>query len=133
MPLMHVLDTPSMFVIQQCANCGHVHSIPFSSLKLGNETETDIIEFPACSCGAMEFLNRTFDTVPDNLADHRKKVNALADALKKAGQMHPKSKAKIEAEKKTPTQVGDLVGPVNKIHGLPDPVFPAGLKLPGIL
>ncbi len=128
MPIIFI--TPQEFVIQQCSACGAVHSLPIATLELGIATDHNIIALPACACGALEFLTRTFDSAPDPLADHRKKVNALAVTLKSRGQIHSAMASKIRAEKTSPQQVGDLIGPVAPIHGLPDPVFPEGLILP---
>lgn len=131
MPVVHVLDVPFHCVIAHCASCGAVQSVPLSSLQLGTEFDKNLIVLPSCcNCGAQEFLNRTFDKAPEILADHRKKVNAIAVALRDAGRVHPDHAAAVRAENTSPVQIGDLVGPVAPIYGLPEMVLPAGLKLP---
>lgn len=130
MPIIHILDVPLQCLVKHCAACGAVQSVPLDSLKLGTESDRNLIELPGCACGAQEYLNRTFDSAPEELADHRKKVNALAVALRSSGRVHPKHADAVRAETAAPAQVGDLVGPVAPIVGLPSVVVPPGLKLP---
>lgn len=130
MPILHVLDTPINFIVQQCSECGVVHTIPMTQLQLGTDHDHNLIAMPACTCGAQEYFNRTFDEVAEHLADHRKKVNALAIALKDNGQVHAKHSDRIKAEKHEPKQVGELVGPVKEIPGMPEKKIPKGVRLP---
>lgn len=131
MPILHILDVPFRCVVLYCASCGSAQSAPFTSLQLGTERDPNLIKVPACdTCGAQEILNRTFDVAPDSVAEHRKKVNALAVALKAANRVHPNQFEFFRAEKRAPAQVGDLVGPVSQISGLPKVRAPEGLKLP---
>lgn len=130
MPILHVLDVPIQALVKHCALCGAVQSIPLDALKLGTESDRNLIELPRCSCGAQEFLNRTFDSAPAELAEHRKKVNALAVALKSTGRIHSKHAEAVKAETVAPSQVGELVGPVAPISGLPSVVVPPGMRLP---
>ena len=131
MPILHVLDVPFQSVFIGCYNCGTAQSVPLNSLQLGVEKDPNLIALPACSsCGSQEFLNRTFDAAPEALADHRKKVNALAIALRGAGRIHSKHAASVKAETRVPAQVGELVGPVAPILGMPAVSVPSGLKLP---
>lgn len=131
MPILHILDVPHRCAVIYCAMCGSAQSVPFVALQLGTEQDPNTIKVPACeACGSQEVLNRTFDVAPDSVAEHRKKVNALAVALKAAGRVHPKQADFLRAETRVPAQVGDLVGPVAQISGLPPVVAPPGLKLP---
>ena len=132
MPILHILDVPFQCLVRHCANqaCGLAQTIPLDSLQLGTEKDRNLIELPPCACGAQEFLNRTFDSAPEELADHRKKVNALAIALRAGGRVHPRHAESVRRETRSPAQVGDLVGPVASIVGLPPLIVPAGLKLP---
>ncbi len=129
MPILHVIDTPTRLVIFQCAMCGLAQSVPLEKLTLGTASDPNAVVVPMCKCGAQEMLSRTFDAAPELLAGHRKKVNALAVALKEAEQLHEKHADAIKKETIAPIQVGDLVGPV-ELYGLPDVVLPPGMKLP---
>lgn len=135
MPILQISDLPFPMIVQQCTECAATVSVPRASLVLGvaheHEASSDpnLIELPPCVCGAQEFLNQTFDVAPDNMADHRKKVNALAVHMKAAGQLHPKLAEQIKADKRTPAQVGDLIGSVPVRPGLASPKLADGITL----
>jgi len=125
MPILDIIDSPIAAVIQQCANCGGTASVPRALLVLGHHdgdlvSDPNLIVLPACvQCGAVEALNQTFDSAPEELAHHRKKVNALAQHLKGKGQLHPATAEAIRKDTRVPAQIGELSGPVGKIPGLP--------------
>ena len=132
MPILDIVETPFPAIVQQCANCGSVASIPKTTLVLGHAegelaSDPNVIVLPPCACGAVETLNQTFDVIPEELAHHRKKVNALAVHLKAIGQIHPSLADVVKADKRTPKQLGALLGPVPVISGMPE--LPVGTKL----
>lgn len=129
MPIVHILDTPMAFAVQHCANCGAARSHLITSLQLGMSQDLNVIELPACPCGAQEFLNRTFDEAPEHLSEHRRAVNALATHLKSKGQVHPAHVEHFATETHEPKQSRSLAGPVAPIQGMPEIVVPDGLKL----
>jgi len=126
MPIVNVSESS---IVQQCTECANTAEVSRASLVLGvvNDTASDpnLIALPPCKCGAQEFLNRTFDTAPDQLAAHRKKVNALAIDLRTRGQVHEGLKDRIHAERHAPTQVGELLGPVVQPATAEQPANPA--------
>lgn len=67
-----------------CAACGADSSTKLSSLVLGSEQSPDVIVLPACACGAVEHLFRTFGEV-DTI--HRRTVNAVAGHLRAEGKL----------------------------------------------
>ncbi len=132
MPILDIVETPFRAVIQQCAACGAVASLPTAKLQLGQvvgaEADPNTIALPMCSkCGAVEALIRTFDSAPEELSAHRRKVNALAEHLKTSGQVHFDLVDTIAADKRVPQQVGSLLGPVQAISGMP--ALPAGVNV----
>lgn len=133
MPILQISDAPVPTLVQQCAECSNTFAVPIEGLVLGVVQDTipdpHLIALPACTCGAQEFLNQTFDEAPDHLAEHRKKVNALSIALKAKGQIHPELAERIKADTRVPSQVGKLIGSVRVQAGLPAPKLAEGLKL----
>ncbi len=132
MPILDIVETPFRAVIQQCAACGGVASLPTAKLQLGQvvgaEADPNTIALPPCSkCGAVEALIRTFDSAPEELSAHRRKVNALAEHLKASGQVHSDLVDTIAADKRVSPQVGSLLGPVQAISGMP--ALPAGVNV----
>jgi len=83
-------------ITQVCSECGFGNLIDIDSLVVGTETDPNIIILPSCSCGAQEFLNRTFD----NWGEHARIVNSLHHFLHKKGKVNPKVKDKLDKEKK---------------------------------
>lgn len=123
MPILSISQEPSSgpTVSSVCINCLTEQKTPTSALQLGMEHTKGarLIALPPCACGAQEFLQQTFDVHPiEAQAGHRKAVNALAEHLKKLGNVHPKHVDAIKSEK-TPAQVGALLGEV------PDSSLPA--------
>lgn len=82
-------------IIQVCSECDKTNIIDVDSLIVGIESDKNIIVLPQCSCGAQEFLNRTFD----NWGEHAIIVNSLHYFLHKKGKVHPKVKDKLDKEK----------------------------------
>ena len=78
-----------------CSDCGFTNVINIGGLVVGTESDENIIMLPRCSCGAQEFLNRTFD----NLGEHARIVNSLHYFLHKKGKIDPKVKDKLDKEK----------------------------------
>ena len=72
MPILDIVETPFPAIVQQCANCGSVASIPKATLVLGHAegelaSDPNVIVLPPCACGAVETLNQTFDAIPETL------------------------------------------------------------------
>lgn len=82
-------------ITQVCSGCNKVNVIDIDSLIVGMEMDKNIVMLPECSCGAQEFLNRTFD----NLGEHARIVNSLHHFLHKKGKVHKKVKGKLDKEK----------------------------------
>lgn len=82
-------------ISQVCSECGFGNMIDVDTLIVGTEIDKNIIVLPKCSCGAQEFLNRTWD----NLGEHARIVNTLHAFLHKKGKMDPKVKEKLNKEK----------------------------------
>lgn len=82
-------------IIQLCSECSKINVIDISDLLVGADTDKNVIILPECSCGAQEFLNRTFN----NLGEHARIVNSLHHFLHKKGKAHPKVKDKLDKEK----------------------------------
>lgn len=82
-------------IIQLCTECGKTNIIDVDSLIVGTEMDENIVVLPECSCGAQEFLNRTFD----NWGEHARIVNSLHHFLHKKGKIHKEVKEKLDKEK----------------------------------
>lgn len=78
-----------------CSECDETDIIDIDNLIVGIEADKNIIILPQCSCGAQEFLNRTWD----NQGEHAIIVNSLHYFLHKKGKTHPKVKDKLDKEK----------------------------------
>lgn len=122
MPILEVIQGSAAAVLTvACIKCKTEQTVDTSTLTLGTDAHSTAIALPPCKCGAMEFLQHTFDVHPnDAQAGHRKTVNALAEALKAQGKVHPAHVAKVAKAPKSP-QIGPLVGVV------PDSSLPASL------
>lgn len=109
MPIVSISDTPNGAEVRLvCVECFDEETIPLASLTLGTDANADAIACPPCDCGSQEFLLQTFDVLKnEQIAGHRKIVNALAQTLKRAGRVHKLHKETIKASP-TPTQIGDL-------------------------
>jgi hypothetical protein len=114
MPILSIKKTVSGVEVEtSCGVCAEEQSTDLGALTLGNEIAPGVIALPPCGCGSMEFLQHTFDVHPEQArAEHRKKVNALAEHLKSSGRVHPRHADAIKAAP-TPPQVGDLLGEVS--------------------
>lgn len=110
MPIQKI-DHVAGIIETKCAVCAKVRELDIAGLQLGDSDgandNPDAIRLPACACGAVEFLIRTWDQTPE--AHHgsphdlnRRHVNALAVHLKDAGRSHPRVKKVHAAEKKKP-------------------------------
>lgn len=82
-------------ITQICSECGETNIIDIDSLVVGIESDKNIITLPKCSCGAQEFLNRSWD----NWGEHAIIVNSLHHYLHKKGKVDPKIKEKLDKEK----------------------------------
>lgn len=95
---------------QICAVCRATREIKLAELQLGSDlvhVSPDRIDLPACACGAVEQLFRTWDTHPSHDKDsdhnrHRMVVNGLATHLKRIGRSHPACADHHAAESRTP-------------------------------
>jgi len=87
-------------VWQRCAMCDAEHTINLADLVAGNEYDPNIINMPSCSCGAMEFLNRTWDhdETEGIWCEQRCRVNRLHSMLVAANQIHSNQAATIAQE-----------------------------------
>ena len=95
-----------------CDACLKENTVNASALTLGVGQSPHAIALPSCSCGAQEFLQRTFDVHPvESQAGHRMAANALAEHLKSNGRIHENHVAAV-ASAGTPPQVGRLLGAV---------------------
>jgi hypothetical protein len=66
-----------------CTACKAENKLDLEALRLGSgNVGTDIIHLPACACGVVTFLNRTWDDGPEADDQHRRAVNSLAEYLK---------------------------------------------------
>jgi hypothetical protein len=122
MPILNILaaqGTHHPDVAYACAACLKENTVNASALTLGVGQSPHAIALPPCSCGAQEFLQRTFDVHPvEREAGHRLAVNALAEHLKSNGRIHSAHMDAVAAAP-TPPQVGRLLGAV------PDSSLPA--------
>lgn len=82
-------------ITQVCSECGKTNVVDVDTLQSGIDRDENIVILPQCSCGAQEFLNRTFD----NWGEHARIVNSLHSFLHKKGKAHPKIKDKLDKEK----------------------------------
>jgi len=78
---------------QECENCHALNLIGISDFETSKE-DRNIIRLPTCSCGAIEFLNRTFD----NSGKHARAVNSLYERLISLGKIHSNWASVIRAE-----------------------------------
>lgn len=62
---------------QVCENCLKTNVIAISGLIAGISGDKNIITLPACSCGSIECLNRTFA----NMSSHAALVNGIHEYL----------------------------------------------------
>jgi hypothetical protein len=114
MPIVEISASNSVHpdVAFVCAACLKENTVNASALTLGQGRSPHAIALPPCSCGAQEFLQRTFDVHPvESQAGHRMAVNALAEHLKGTGRIHESHGAAV-ASAGTPPQVGRLLGAV---------------------
>lgn len=82
-------------ITQICSECNKANITDIETLSIGTDTDKNIIILPECSCGAHEFLNRTFD----NWGEHARIVNSLHAFLHKKGKVHEKVKEKLDRER----------------------------------
>jgi len=82
-------------ITQICSECGKTNVVDVDSLIVGIENDKNIVLLPECSCGAQEFLNRTFDS----WGEHAIIVNSLHYYLHKKGKVDPKVKENLDKEK----------------------------------
>jgi hypothetical protein len=79
-----------------CTACKAENKVDLEVLRLGSgNVGTDIIHLPACACGVVTFLNRTWDDGPEADDRHRRAVNSLAEYLKAEGQSANHNVAKL--------------------------------------
>lgn len=106
-------------VSQQCSECGIINVISIDTLAVGTDSDENIIILPRCSCGAREFLNRTFD----NKGEHARIVNSLHGHLYRKGKVKGIVKEKLDKEKKKPKNsidIGKLEGVLENNGGFVD-------------
>ena len=103
------INTIDSVVVQVCAFCKKENVISFNNLKLGRvlgeEVYKDDIVLGSCSCGAFEFVRRSWDALPPrpSRADtHRRAVNSLGELLKKGGLVEESLKDQFEKEDSPP-------------------------------
>lgn len=117
MPITKIDTSASPRYLEKvCAQCNHLEQLPLDALLLGvssHRCDPNIIRLSPCSsCGACEFLVRTWDSEPEGGGGptwaHRKAVNALAILLKKEGKIHPDAAATLAAETKSPSAASIL-------------------------
>jgi hypothetical protein len=115
------LKAAKPFVGWLCSKCAKEHQTLVADLKLGGEAShgcnPDIIYLPACPCGTMTFMQRTWDA--DESADQsvRRAINSLAQHLKDKNQSHLAAKQAHAAESEEPVFTMDLSTPVVDLIG----------------
>lgn len=122
MPILD-LDAAAGTLTQECAKCSKLNPIALASLELGIHqqgstpddvvSDPDVIRLPPCSCGAQEFINRTWDETPPEFHGshhdrHRRVVNGLGEHLKAIGRSHQKHKAAHSKEPRRPSDFEDV-------------------------
>lgn len=70
----------------QCEECKRDNTTQVSTLRVGNVDSPDVIPLPSCTCGAQEWILRTWDSEAD--LPHRRAINALAEHLQDTGRCH---------------------------------------------
>jgi hypothetical protein len=98
-----------------CARCGAETTVARKSLQAGDynqameQPEPDICRLPPCAtCGAVEFLVRTWDQHPEPQSQsgrHKRLVNRLFKDLVQAGRVEERCAAKYQAETREPTDL----------------------------
>jgi len=110
---MAIVELTVERVVTRCAHCGATVRHAVAALCLGTDSAPGVIAVPACDCGAMEFLQRTWDTLPDAPPNHHRcVVNALAQRLIEQGQSHPAHASAHAAERDVPPDMLALNGTV---------------------
>ncbi len=114
---MPILSLDKTSLERKCAACGRTENVRVDALVLGAAVGPkplpDLIVLPACSCGAIEQLRRTWDETPAGFAkseheEHRRAVNALAEELRSTGKSHQLTRALHNAETKKPPSIVDI-------------------------
>jgi hypothetical protein len=113
MPIRKITPQPAPGTVDvQCFSCSKVVTLPLNTLTLGTMTSPNVVAFPTCTCGAVEFCQRNFDAMPEkglgSLSDrHRRAANRLTLMLKQAGRVDPQWAAQVAAETVDPPDLVD--------------------------
>lgn len=94
-----------------CGECARENDVDVDTLVLGHDTaeiaSPNMIHLPTCGCGAVTFLNRTWDSVPAADTPARRAINSLAEYLRTSGRSGAKSRDIHAAESTRPPMMLD--------------------------
>lgn len=113
MPIRKINPQPAPGTVEvQCFSCQKVTTLPLGTITLGTVLSPNAVAFPVCACGAQEFCQRNFDTIPEKEAGgfsdhHRRAANRLTMMLKQAGRADPQWAAQVAAETVDPPDLVD--------------------------
>lgn len=113
MPISKINPQPAPGTVEvMCFACRKVNTLPLNTLTLGTTLSPHVVAFPACVCGAVEFCQRNFDTIPEKEAggfsdQHRRAANRLTMLLKQAGRVEAQWSAQVAAETADPPDLVD--------------------------
>ena len=89
-----VTEISAVNIEQVCENCLKTNVIAIVGLIAGVSGDKNIITLPACSCGSIECLNRTFT----NMGSHAALVNGIHEHLIKKDKIHDKWRNELKNE-----------------------------------
>lgn len=113
MPIRKINPQPAPGTVEvQCFFCQKLQTVPLGNLLLGTPMSSDVISFPACTCGGAEVCKRNFDAMPEDRRSgfqdaHRRAANRLSLMLKQQQRVHPDWASQVAGEQTDPLDLVD--------------------------